>query len=144
MIDRITGRLKEAGKEFRSTAVSNGYLFNDENVEKAVRDWNLRKVQITLDGTEEVYNRAKAFIYREGSPYRVVMDNIGRLLKAGIRVNVRLNIDRYNAEDLLDLADELRDAFGGEKLFGVYSFPLFEEGFSREHAEARRKDIYVL
>ncbi len=144
VIDRISGRLRDAGKKFRSTMISNGYLFDDENVKKAAEDWNLQKVQITLDGTEEVYNRAKAFIYRDGSPYRVVMDNIGRLIKAGIRVSVRLNLDKYNAEDLLVLADELRDAFGGEKLFGVYSHPLFEEGYSREHVEARRKEIYGL
>ncbi len=143
-IDRISARLKEAGKKYISTIVSNGYLFNEENVEKAVRDWNLKKVQITLDGTEKVYNRAKAFIYREGSAFRVVMDNIGRLLEAGIRVTVRLNLDNYNAEDLLKLVDELRDAFGGYELFRVYCHPLFEEGYTREHAVERRKEIYVL
>ena len=138
------GRLKEAGVNYSSTMISNGYLFDDENVRKAACDWNLKKVQITLDGTEEVYNRAKAYIYKEGSPYRRVMENIGRLLRADIRVAVRLNLDLYNAEDLLKLADELSRRFGGQEKFSVYGFPLFEEGMPESRIEKRRKEVYGL
>ena len=88
--------------------------------------WNLNKVQITLDGTEEMYNRSKAFIYKEGSPYLRVLNNIHRLLDAGIKVSIRLNINRHNADDLLVLTDTLINQFGGQKLLNVYSHPLFE------------------
>ena len=143
-IDRICGRLRAAGKKYRTSMISNGYLFDDENVRKAACDWNLKKVQITLDGTEEVYNRAKAYIYKEGSPYRRVMENIGRLLRADIRVAVRLNLDLYNAENLLELADELSRTFGGQEKFSVYGFPLFEEGMPEGRIEKRRKEVYGL
>lgn len=34
---------------------------------------------------EEIYNRSKAFIYKDGqSPYQVVLANIQRLLDAGV------------------------------------------------------------
>ena len=118
VISLICGKLKEAGVEYKSSMVSNGYLFDDATVDEAVRLWNLKKVQITLDGTEKVYNRSKAFIYPEGSAYRRVLGNIHRLLDAGIRVTVRLNIDRHNADDLFALVDILTAEFGGQKLFG--------------------------
>ena len=105
VISIICGRLREAGIEYRSSMVSNGFLFDDKTVADAIDLWNLKKVQITLDGTEEVYNRSKAFIYTKGSAYQRVLGNIHRLLDAGIRVTVRMNIDRHNADDLFNLAD---------------------------------------
>ena len=115
-IDIITDRVRAAGIEFNSTMVSNAYLFDDEIVKRAVEKWNLKRVQVTLDGTEEVYNKVKAYIYNDGrSPYKVVLDNIDRLLDAGISVNVRLNMDNYNYENLKLLIDELYNSFGYEK-----------------------------
>ena len=145
VISLICGKLKDAGVEYKSSMVSNGYLFDDATVDEAVRLWNLKKVQITLDGTEEVYNRSKAFIYPEGSAYRRVLGNIHRLLDAGIRVTVRLNIDRHNADDLFALADILTAEFGGQKLFGVYSHSLFEVGSEESavsHTDAQRRELF--
>ena len=139
VITIITRALKEAGVEFRSTMISNGYLFTDDLVEEAVSLWNLQKVQITLDGTEEVYNRSKAFIYQGESPYRRVLANIRRLLDAGIKVSVRLNVGPHNAEDLLALAGELGAQFGGEKGFTVYSHPLFDLEPDRHKAVAAER-----
>lgn len=125
-IDTICGRLRQENVEFRSTMVSNGYLFDDEIVKKAVEQWNLKRVQITLDGTEQVYNKTKAFIYREGSPFRVVLESIRRLLDAEIQVQIRLNMDLYNANDLLALVEELGQRFGGRKGIHVYAHHLFK------------------
>ena len=127
VIDVICDRLRAAGVEFGSTMISNGYLFDDKIVEKAVNSWKLKSIQITLDGTEEVYNRCKDYIYQEGSAYQVVTANIARLLDAGIVVNVRLNIDFHNAEDLMKLADELARTFAGKKGLRVYAHLIFDE-----------------
>lgn len=125
-IDTICDGLHRENVEFKSTVVSNGYLFDAAAVQRAVELWNLKKVQITLDGTEAVYNKAKAFIYRQGSPYQVVLGNIGRLLNASVSVAIRLNMDLYNAEDLLTLVDELAQRFGGRKGLHVYAHHLFK------------------
>jgi radical SAM protein with 4Fe4S-binding SPASM domain len=92
-----------------------------------VKLWNLQNVQITLDGTEEVYNRSKAYIYQEGSPYRIVMGNIQRLLDASITVTVRLNLDLHNANNLLELVDELGSRFSGRSGLYVYGYYLFDK-----------------
>ena len=88
-IDTICQGLAQEGVEYYSTMVSNGYLFDEETVRKAVGSWDLKNVQITLDGTEKVYNRSKAYIYQEGSPYQVVMGNIQRLLDAEYKDNLQ-------------------------------------------------------
>ena len=127
VIDVICKDLTEKGIQYRSNIISNGYLFDQETVEQAVKLWNLTWVQIALDGTEEVFNRCKAFIYKDGpSPYQVVMGNIGHLLDAGVRVHVRMNMDNHNAEDLFVLADELHERFAGKEKLTAYSHVLFE------------------
>ena len=126
VIDRISNGLRARGIYFESHMVSNGYLFNDELVAEASHSWNLKEVQVTLDGTEAVYNRSKAFVYQEGNPYRIVMENIRRLLNAGISVVIRLNMDLHNADNLMELAEELAECFSGQKRLHVYAHPLFD------------------
>lgn len=62
VIDIICTDLAEKGIVYESMMISNGYLFDGATVEQAVSHWKLKSVQITLDGTEEIYNRSKAFI----------------------------------------------------------------------------------
>lgn len=144
VIDLICADLKEHGIAYVSTMMSNGYLFDDETVRRAVTLWNLKQVQITLDGTEEVYNRCKAYIYKDGrSPYQVVMANIGRLLEADVRVSVRLNTDNHNTADLMALADELHARFAKNRNLCVYSHLLFEFGGREPHVrtDADRRQL---
>ncbi|MGN0578940.1 MAG: radical SAM protein [Ruminiclostridium sp.] len=145
VIDVICGDLSERGIAYRSDMISNAYLFDEETVNRAVNLWKLNWVQITLDGTEEVYNRSKAFIYKDGeSPYRIVMANIGRLLDAGVQVHIRMNLDEHNAEDLLLLAEELHKRFADKKGLYAYSHVLFEFSGSKERIrpEEERRRIY--
>ena len=139
VISLICDKLRRAGVDYQSSMISNGYLFDDDTVSEAIGPWNLKRVQITLDGTEEVYNRSKAFVRPETSPYRRVLSNIHCLLDAGIKVSIRLNIGRHNADDLLDLADILTHEFGGQKLLGVYSHTLFETGSEMEAVSQHRE-----
>ena len=127
VIDRITAALAAAGREYSSSMISNGYLLDKKTVEKAAGPWKLKQVQITLDGTEEVYNERKNYVGVQGSAFQTVLDNIGFLLDAGIRVLVRLNVDTENVEDLCVLAGQLKERFGEKKGLHVYSHALFED-----------------
>ncbi len=145
VIDIICNDLAEKGIRYQSSITSNGYLFNEELVRKAVNLWKVYIAQITLDGTESVYNRTKAFIYRDGeSPYHIVMENIGRLLDAQIRVQIRLNIDLHNAEDLMKLVEELHQRFSEKENLVVYSHVLFESLGSKPHTRSQeeRRELY--
>lgn len=145
VIDIICTDLTEKGIVYESMMISNGYLFDGATVEQAVSHWKLKSVQITLDGTEEIYNRSKSFIYKDGkSPYQVVLANIQRLLDAGVAVLIRLNMDEHNADNLMELADELHERFGGKGKFSVYSHTLFEFAGSKANirAQEERRQLY--
>lgn len=126
-IDQICEGLNKNGIGFSSFMYSNGYLFDDEMVKKAVDLWKLDRIQITLDGTEEVYNRVKAYKAVTGSPYQRVMENIRKLLDAGIHVVIRLNVDFHNAEDLKTLIAELAERFSGYENISCYVSVLFDD-----------------
>jgi hypothetical protein len=108
VIDRICERLDESGVDFFSIIITNGYLFDDAMVQKAVKLWKLKAAQITLDGTEAVYNRTKAFIYPGVNAYQTVKANIGRLLDAGI--NVCLGTDGPGSNNSLNMFQEMNAA----------------------------------
>ena len=144
VISLICRRLKEAGIVYHSTMISNGYLFNDSIIAEAKEEWLLEKVQITLDGTEQTYNRCKAYIYKDVNAYRRVIGNIHKLQDAGIHVSIRLNIDMHNAVNLSELADELQREFTDPKGISVYLHALFEEakGSKAIHDEEKRKFVF--
>lgn len=133
VIDYICGRLREQGLAYRSTIITNGYLWTPEMIRRAAEDWLLKNAQITLDGTEQIYNEIKNYKSAVGSPYRRVLDNIGGLLDAGIRVSVRMNLSVENAEDLLKLVSELQERFGGREGFRIYTHLLFDYLLSSEN-----------
>lgn len=128
VIDIIVDRLISAGIEYSSNIISNGLLFEQELIDKAVNKWHIGSAQITIDGTEDVYNRTKAYINCEGkNPFVIVTDNIEVLLKNGVKVVVRMNFGLHNSEDLFNLVDWLAERYKGYDDFSVYAQILFEE-----------------
>lgn len=140
-IDIITGELRTRGVPFRSTIVSNGYLFDAETVRRAKAEWATDWVQITLDGREQVYNRTKGFIYRDESAYQRVISNIERLLAADISVAIRLNAGRANMDELSALVDELAVRFKGQNKLTIYSVLLRDFSPARTHPEAETETL---
>ena len=126
IIDFITGGLREKGLEFQSFMYSNGFLFDSKIVEKAKRFWNLKRVQITLDGTSQVYRKVKAYVTDVPDPFERVLQNIRNLLKAEIRVIIRLNVGLHNYADIRVLVDYFCANFEGENNLKIYVSPLFE------------------
>lgn len=145
IITFICHLLSEADVDYESKMISNGYLFDDDVIAEALSLWRLKHVQITLDGTEEVYNRIKAYIYKGVNAYRHVVDNIHRLQKAGVTVSIRMNIDMHNADDLLKLAEDLHHEFPHPDGISVYVHQLFEESKERTaiHDEQKRKIVFA-
>ena len=112
VIDIICDELRRLGVRWWSIMTSNGYYFTDEIAKRANDLWNMRRVQITLDGTREVYLRTKSFIEHDADAYERVLRNMSSALSAGVKVTIRLNMDAGNADDLLVLSNELYTRFG--------------------------------
>lgn len=140
VIDIITGKLKEAGIPYASSMISNGYLFDEETVLRAKRVWNLRNVQITIDGTSENYKKAKNYANGDPDPLETILSNIGRLTASGIRVSVRINVGFYNCEDISSLVDILHERFPDVKNLSVYAHTLFDSGGVTDITDAKREE----
>lgn len=105
--------------QYDFTMVSNAILFDEMLVEKAKKEWYLRKIQITLDGEKGEYEKRK----RVSDSFDRVIENIRLLANAGIQVSIRLNYDKYNFKSVLGLIELLSSM----KLDNVhmYPYPLF-------------------
>lgn len=126
-IDIICKALAERGVEYRSSMISNAYLFDDKTVKRAAELWRLKGVQVTLDGTAERYNRIKAYYKTDDeNPFKTVTDNIERLTASGIRVSIRLNLSEENYDDLVRLTDWLGERYKGNKNLTAYSALLYD------------------
>lgn len=140
----ICARLRERNVPFFSNAFTNGYLLDKAFAARAQAEWNLRGVQLTMDGPEDVYNRCKAYIYKDDpSPYKHILQNIREMLDLGIHVSVRVNVDRHNLAQLKALAEELAGLFAGEEGFSLFCAALFEDcrDLSKGHTDAMREQI---
>ena len=135
VIDQICTELREQGVPFRSTMTSNGYLFDADMVQRAKDLWQLQQVQITLDGTELTYNRVKDYVYRGVNAFERVLQNIAMLTAAGIRVIIRLNVDKHNIGEMTELVQLLHQRFGTNEHLSIYSHELFVERTPEDEAE---------
>ena len=127
VIDQICTELREQGVPFRSEMISNGYLFDADMVKRAKELWQLQWVQITLDGAAQTYNRVKDYVYRDVNAFERVLQNIGLLIAAGIRVKTRLNVGKHNIGEMAELVELLHQRFGADEHLTVTPRALFEE-----------------
>ena len=127
IIDYIVDRLNELEIPFTSTMISNAFLLNEETIEK-LEKWKLKSIQVTLDGINDDYNKAKNYVYTDVDAYLTVINNIHNLLeKTNVSVSIRINANTDNInnlyEDIKFLKEEFKDYLN--KKLSIYVAPLF-------------------
>lgn len=93
---------------------TNGYLFDKDKLDFLLT-YNLKGVQITLDGTEDIHNRRRCLKNNTGTFKKIIcnMHNIEESIKSGykLKINLRLNYDRENYINLIELLKYLATEF---------------------------------
>ncbi len=142
-IDIICENLSKNKINFKSTMTTNGYNFDTDVVEKAVKKWHLQFVQITLDGLAETYNRVKNYKNNDKNAFGRIINNINLLSKAGIDVRIRLNMDYHNSDELYELAEYLHNELNFLDKISLYVMPLYENvGFTKTvHTEIEKEEL---
>jgi uncharacterized protein len=81
-------------------------------------------LQITLDGPQREHDQRR--IYADGSgSYERIARNLTMALEQGVRVSVRMNIDRTNIDQLPELADEIvARGWNRYSNFSAYTAPI--------------------
>ena len=107
VIDRVSAALTEKGIPFEASMITNASLMDEAVAEKMRTIWRVRRVQVSLDGAEEDYNRRKNYVRPYPSAYRTVLENLARLADAKIQVVLRCNVDEENIDGVQSLIDDL-------------------------------------
>ena len=136
IIDAVTKKLGELGFEFDSFAITNGTLITRRLIEGKFKKWNMRGVQITLDGTAEQYEKRKGYVDGQRQVFKKILNRIEWLAEADIHVDLRLNIDRENMKDILDLIYVLQARFDENK--NVVYYPAFVTGLKDKLSDAEK------
>lgn len=125
-MDLLCSRLNDEEIVFSSYIISNGSLLNKEIIKTKFRFWNIKNMQITLDGTEEVYKSIKKYRSPEEGEYYSILNSIRIAAEEGVFVNIRLNIGRANRNNILELVKELDAIF--YRYNNVVFYPAFITG----------------
>lgn len=128
-IDRICEGLREAGIDFDAEMTSNGSLFTEELAKHASEVWNVKRIQITLDGLAEEYEKRKRYTQALKNPFVTVITGIHHLIAADISVAVRLNADENNIGECFRCIDFLMEEFSADeqKKLMAYAHSLFSQ-----------------
>jgi uncharacterized protein len=80
--------------------VTNGYLI-DETAAEQLFDCGIRRAQITIDGCEERHNHRRFLKTNpEKGTYDQILRGINLFAQHGIKVILRMNVDKENLEDI--------------------------------------------
>ena len=124
LIDRICGGLREAGLAFKSTMITNGSLITPEIIHKMKDQWNLRAVQISMDGAESDYFARKRYS-RYCDEYHRVLSSVNEMAEAGIRISIRCNVDEENWDRIPDFLEDVKNIIIHKEKVRLYFAPLY-------------------
>ena len=126
-IDQICKGLLDEGIEYQSDITTNGFLLHGDMVKQAVTLWKLKTCNISVDGTEENYNRIKAYQGTTDNPYKRVLNNINQLLQSKVHVYLRMNFDLNNYLDFYHLIEDVNRFIDDKSYFQMGVHPIVGE-----------------
>lgn len=138
VIDYVTGELAKDDIKFSSYLITNGSLVNKKLIKQKFSKWKIEDVQITLDGLSKTYEERKHYIDQRSGVFNRLLKKISSLAECGIRVHIRLNIDRENCDEIIDLISLLDEKFGERDV--VTWYPAFLTGINDEWTEEEKVD----
>ena len=136
VLNFVSNELKKSGISFYSYIITNGSLINKRMVDTDFVRWNVKDVQITLDGLRETYEKRKAYVEKKRNIFSRILQKIELVAKSGIRVHIRLNVDRTNQMEILALVKLLSNRYGQFK--EVTWYPAFLTGISDDLTEEEK------
>jgi uncharacterized protein len=111
----------ERALDLRVSFFTNGTLFDELFIDE-LKEYTIHFVRITLDGPEDIHNQFRHFNNGEGT-YQCIVENIGALLDAQMRVKIHININKHYKR-VPELFDDLKER--GLTNVSVEPFPVFD------------------
>lgn len=104
--EKLIKTAEENGCQYGASMITNGYLLDDNKI-NMFDELKIKKVQITLDGPPEVHSRRKGLKGDSTENFQKILRIIERLVQKDIKLSIRVNIDKSNANFLGELMDIL-------------------------------------
>ena len=136
-MDSLCNQLKAENMLYSSYIITNGSLLNQDIIVRKFTDWNIKDMQVTLDGTSEVYESTKKYIHPEAGKFYSILNNIRSAAQAGVFINIRLNIGKTNQNSILALLKEL------DKIYARYENVVFYPAFLTGEADPMTEEERV-
>lgn len=109
--------------EFNSNVTTNGLAITDELIKTAVDVWHAKKFHLTIDGYGHEHDIRKNYYDKGIDSYKKLLDDIEKLIDAGIFVVCRLNLDKKNLPMIDDILSDL-ERYKDSGLFYVHNTTL--------------------
>jgi uncharacterized protein len=85
----------------------------------------IQQIQVTIDGPPDQHDKRR--IYADGSgSFERIADNVTLALSRGVRIAIRMNIDRTNIEQLPRLAEVIEARWGSHPNLHAYVAPVHD------------------
>lgn len=140
--DQLIALCDEHNIPYRATMVSNGYLLDHETAEILANRCRVKRIQITIDGLEDVHNRRRR-LRSGGKSFQTIINNIDAA-KEFLHISIRINVDKENRNEI----DKMIDFFIHEKGWGknpsVYLAPVRLDGEEAERTCVTTEDYLSL
>ena len=119
----LSDELKSASTNISVSVITNGFNLTKEKI-AALQQWDLKGMQITVDGMPAVHNQRRA--HKDGvETFPIIVENIKQLCMIhNVPVTIRINVDEDNLESVPDVLKYLRD-YGISKNLLLSLSPVF-------------------
>ena len=124
---QIMSLAEKHGIGYTSDMITNATLATQDAVKTLVKDCKVSQVQITLDGLAEEHLRRKAYVSSDIT-FETVLSAMDAFVEQGAKLLIRLNIDKKNYEDCLELIPILGERYKGLDTVMLYAAPLYSSG----------------
>mgnify|MGYP003240265525 FL=1 len=130
------------GVGYTSDMITNATLATPDAVRMLVHDCEVSQVQITLDGLAEEHQRRKAYL-TESITFDTVLAAMDAFVDQGAKLLIRLNMDKGNYKDCLELIPLLGERYRGLDTVMLYAAPLYGSGNVEDfYTEADLNEAY--
>lgn len=119
----LSDELRTEKANISVSVITNGFNITAEKI-IALKQWNLKGMQITVDGMPTVHNQRR--LHKDGiETFPIIVDNIKQLcLIHDVPITIRINVDEGNIASVPDVLRYLRD-YGINKNLLLSISPVF-------------------
>ena len=112
---RMIRLCKENNAEYSASIITNGWFLNQKTAE-LLEEAQICSIQVTLDGPDAEMHDKTRKLRSGGGTFERIMGNL-RSIRTGIRIEVRCNLQRENAESfdrVKDMVREIKEETGNQ------------------------------